>query len=94
MDFEWDEDKRQKNIQKHGIDFVSAITIFDDPNAIEQFDRKNSVYEDRYQIIGMARPGILFVAFTERDDGDTIRIVSARRAEKSEIAKYRSMIRG
>ncbi|MGI9279867.1 MAG: BrnT family toxin [Endozoicomonas sp.] len=94
MEFEWDEEKRLKNMQKHGIDFVSVISIFDDPNAIEQFDDKNSTYEDRYQIIGMARPGVLFVAFTERDGGNTIRIISARRAERSEIAKYRSWRRG
>lgn len=94
MDFEWDEDKREKNIRKHGIDFVSVIPVFDDPNAIEQYDSKNSVDEDRYQIIGIARPGILFVAYTERNEGGTIRIISARRAEKHEIAKYRSMYRG
>jgi hypothetical protein len=94
MDFEWDEEKREKNIKKHGIDFVSVIPVFDDPNAIEQYDEKNSVDEDRYQIIGMARPGILFVAYTERNGRDTIRIISARRAEKHEIAKYRSMCRG
>lgn len=94
MNFEWDEEKRTLNIQKHGIDFVSVISIFDDPNAIEAYDENNSDYEDRYQIIGMAKPGILFVAYTERDKGNTIRIFSARRAEKSEIAKYRSMIEG
>jgi uncharacterized protein len=94
MDFEWDEEKREKNIKKHGIDFVSVIPVFDDPNAIEQYDERNSIDEDRYQIIGMARPGILFVAYTERDGGDTIRLISARRAEKHEIAKYRSMCRG
>ena len=93
MEFEWDEDKRESNIRKHGIDFVSVIPVFDDPNAIEQYDAKNSIDEDRYQIIGMAKPGILFVAFTERDDGDVIRIISARRAEKHEIAKYHSMKR-
>ncbi|USD22561.1 BrnT family toxin [Microbulbifer variabilis] len=93
MDFEWDENKRELNIQKHGIDFVSVIPVFDDPNAIEQYDSANSDLENRYQIIGMARPGVLFVAFTERDEGNTIRIISARRAGKSEIAKYRSMRR-
>ncbi|GAA6167551.1 BrnT family toxin [Sessilibacter corallicola] len=93
MDFEWDEEKRERNIEKHGIDFISVIPIFDDPNALEQYDSKNSITEDRYQIIGMARPGVLFVAFTERNNGNTIRIISARRAEKHEIAKYRSMCR-
>jgi len=94
MNFEWDEEKRAKNIKKHGIDFISVVPVFDDPNAIETCDQKNSQYEDRYQIIGMAKPGVLFVAYTERDKGNTIRIISARRAEKSEIARYRSMQRG
>ena len=94
MDFEWDEEKRLKNIKKHGIDFVAVISIFDDPNAIETYDNEHSENEDRYQIIGMAKPGILFVAYTERDAGNTVRIISARRAESYEIAKYRSMQRG
>jgi len=94
MNFEWDEEKRLRNIQKHGIDFLSVVSIFDDPNALEAYDEAHSDYEDRYQIIGMAKPGILFVAYTERDEGNTIRLVSARRAEKSEIAKYRSLARG
>ena len=94
MEFEWDEGKCAKNIQKHGIDFISVISIFDDPNAIETYDEKNSHSENRYQIIGLAKPGILFVAYTERDKGNTIRLISARRAEKSEIARYRSMQRG
>lgn len=94
MDFEWDEEKRAANIKKHGIDFISVIPVFNDPNAVETYDEKNSNKEDRYQIIGMARPGILFVAYTERDNGNTIRIISARRAEKTEIARYNSMKRG
>lgn len=91
MNFEWEEDKRLKNIKKHGIDFVAVISIFDDPDAIEAYDHEHSDNEERYQIIGMAKPGILFVAYTERDHGDTIRIISARRAGKREIAKYGSM---
>ena len=94
MDFEWDENKRERNIRKHGIDFVSVVSIFDDPNALEAYDEEHSDYEDRYQIIGMAKPGVLFVAYTERDNRNTIRLISARRAEKSEIAMYRSMQRG
>lgn len=94
MEFEWDEDKREKNIKKHGIDFVSVISIFDDPNAVEAYDEEHSASEERYQIIGMAKPGVLFVAYTERDNGNTIRLISARRAEKNEIAMYRSLQRG
>jgi len=94
MDFEWDEEKRALNIQKHGIDFLSVVSIFEDPNALEAYDEAHSDYEDRYQIIGMAKPGILFVAYTERNEGNVIRLISARRAEQSEIATYRSMARG
>lgn len=66
MNFEWDEDKRESNIKKHGIDFVSVISVFDDPNAIEAYDYLHSTSEDRYQIIGQARPGIVFAVYTER----------------------------
>ncbi len=38
MDFEWDENKRERNIRKHGIDFVSVVSIFDDPNALEAYN--------------------------------------------------------
>lgn len=94
MAFDWDDNKRTLNIKNHGIDFVSVISIFDDPNAIEAYDEDHSDNEDRYQIIGMAKPGILFVAYTMRDNDNTIWLISARRAEKSEIAKYHSMMRG
>jgi len=95
MEFEWDEAKRESNLDKHGIDFVAATAVFEDPNAIETFDEEHSIAEDRYQIIGEARPGILFVVYTLRgDDDDVVRIISARRAGRSEIARYRSMYRG
>ena len=42
MNFEWDEEKREINIRRHGIDFVSVISIFEDPNAIEAFDEEHS----------------------------------------------------
>ncbi len=60
----------------------------------EAYDEGHSNDENRYQIIGMAKPGILFVAYTMRDDNNTIWLISARRADKKEIAKYRSMMRG
>ena len=95
MDFEWDEDKRDSNLEKHGIDFVAATAVFEDPNAIETYDAEHSDDEDRYQIIGEAAPGVLFVVYTLRgEDEDVIRIISARRASRREIARYRSMFGG
>ena len=81
---EWDEEKRANNINKHGIDIISVIPVLHHPNVVEQHDEINSMHEERYQIIGMAEPGVLFVAYTERDDGDTIRIISGHHAGENE----------
>lgn len=95
MEFEWDEEKRESNLDKHGIDFVAATAVFDDPNAIETYDEEHSIDEDRYQIIGEAAPGILFVVYTTRGENEeVVRIISARRAGRGEIARYRSMYGG
>lgn len=91
MNFEWDETKRQINLSKHGIDFVAAATIFDDIERIETEDDRQDYGEIRIQVIGEAKPGILFVVYTERDSGNTYRIVSARKANKKERALYNSM---
>lgn len=91
MKFEWDETKRKINLDKHGIDFVAAATIFDDIERIETEDDRKDYREVRIQVIGEAKPGILFVVYTERDAGETYRIISARKANKKERALYNSM---
>ena len=75
---------------KHGVTFEEAKTIFDDEYAREVFDESHSEHEDRFTIIGMSiKYRELFVCYCERDDGDVIRIISARKAEKQEINDYR-----
>lgn len=91
MLYEWDEVKRQSNIDKHGIDFVAAIDIFKDKDRIETEDTRQNYGEKRLQSIGEARPGILFVVFTLREQGATRRIISARKANRKEKAIYLSM---
>ena len=91
MNFEWDEAKRKINLNKDGIDFVAAATIFDDVERIETEDDRQDYGEIRIQVIGEAKPGILFVVYTERDSGSVYRIVSARKANKKERALYNSM---
>lgn len=88
MIFEWDEDKEQKNIDKHGIDFSTAALIFGDNNRIELYDEKHSEYEDRYITIGMVNNivTVLYVVYTERKDA--IRIISARCATRREREVY------
>ena len=85
MKFEWDEDKNRINRLKHGIDFNTAIHVFDDENRIEIYDYEHSIDEDRYNTIGLVHD-ILFVVYTERKD--SLRIISARLATAAERRLY------
>ena len=86
--FEWDEDKEQKNIKKHKIDFSKAALVFGDENRIIIFDENHSGSEDRYITIGSINGliTVLFVVYTERNE--SIRIISARKADKQEREVY------
>ena len=91
--FEWDEDKNKKNIQKHGISFEEAQVIWTDQNSIEFLDPDNSIEEDRFIRVGLNIPrGILFVVFCERNDGNSIRIISARKASLDERKYYEKQL--
>ena len=89
MEFEWDEDKNESNLAKHGIDFEEASRVFLDPWRQEWLDDRDYT-EERWQTIGVATfPRVLFVVYTERGEGDVIRIISARKATKREEKAYR-----
>ena len=86
-EFEWDEAKRQINIEKHKIDFILATQVFDDPNRIEWSNENNN--EHRTMTIGAIQGNfviVIFVVWTKRDSKK--RIISARRASKNERKKY------
>ena len=85
--FEWDDVKAEKNKRKHGISFDIAKMVFADPNRIEYYDDLHSEDEERWITIGKAGK-ILFVVYTERDFGNTIRLISARLATKNERRDY------
>lgn len=85
LKFEWDEEKNRINKLKHGIDFNTAIHVFDDENRIEIYDYEHSIDEDRYNTIGLVHD-ILFVVYTERKD--RLRIISARLATAMERRLY------
>ncbi len=89
MSYEWDEDKNDANIEKHGIDFRDAVRVFDDPNCMIREDTREAYFEQRFQIMGSTLSGVLVVIFTEREE-DVTRIISAREATKSEKKLYRS----
>lgn len=85
MKFEWDENKSRINLEKHGIDFETAMLVFNDSQRIEIYDFEHSIEEDRYNTIGMVND-VLFVVYTERKDN--IRLISARLATKAERSIY------
>lgn len=91
MNFEWDEDKNQENIRKHGFDFADAWEIFEAPMRVA-LDTKEDYGEDRWNGIGLLGNRIVVVVFTERGE-DTIRIISLRKALKHERKKFEEALR-
>ncbi len=88
MKFEWDPQKAESNLRKHGVSFEEAITVFKDTLAFIFDDEEHSETEHREIIIGTsALRRIVLVCFVERV-ADTIRIFSARRATRDEIKDY------
>lgn len=87
--YEWDENKNRINQRKHGISFEEAATVFYDEYAIFFDDPDHSAEEDRFLIIGTtAKERICIVSHCYRDQGNTIRIISARKATRSEKKIY------
>ena len=85
--FEWNEDKAKINLQKHGVSFEEAATVFGDSLSLTIRDSIHSIEEERFVIIGYSyRYRMLVVVHTER--GDSIRIISARRATRRERKTY------
>ena len=87
MLFEWDEDKAESNLRKHRVPFDEAQTVFLDDLSITVPDADHSQTEVRFRIVGMSdKKRVLVVSFTER--GERIRLISARKARRSEIKDY------
>lgn len=87
MKFEWDESKATANLDKHGVSFEEAKTVFDNPLAVIFDDEAHSVNEQREIIIGHSQSNrLLLIAFTERSNA--IRIISARLATRREREDY------
>ena len=87
--FEWDENKNRANIQKHGISFDEAMTVFDDDNALYKSDIDHSQDESRFIILGFSMNlRLLVVCDCYRESDTVIRIFSARKATKSESLQY------
>jgi uncharacterized DUF497 family protein len=88
--FEWDPGKARANVQKHGISFDEAESAFSDEHALVMTDPEHSsAHEERLILLGLsAALRILVVIHCERDGGTVIRLISARRATRSERVQY------
>ncbi len=83
-DFEWDADKAEANLAKHGVPFEEAVTVFLD---LDYLLIRDAVVHERFVAIGMSRQArVLFVVHCER--GERVRVISARRATRRERETY------
>jgi len=90
--FEWDAVKATSNKRKHGVSFEEAQSVFYDEFAVQFFDEESSESEDRFLMLGFSDEArLLIVCHCERDQGNTIRIISARKATKNEGNYYQRM---
>lgn len=85
MEYEWDEDKRRKNLQTHGIDFV-AILGFHWETAIEAIDSRFDYSEERINAVGFLGERLVVLTYTERQN--VIRVISLRKTTKTEEKFY------
>ncbi|MEO1620503.1 MAG: BrnT family toxin [Cyanobacteria bacterium J06632_3] len=91
MNFEWDEQKNNLNIGKHGFDFADAYRIFDLPMAVALDDRYD-YGEDRWIGIGMLDGRVVVVVYTELNEA-AIRIISLRKALAYERRRYEQYLK-
>ena len=89
INFSWDQAKAKSNLKKHGVSFEEAQSVFYDELAVQFYDEGSSD-EERFLLLGISNESrILIVVHCERgDDGEELRIISARKATKNEQQHY------
>ena len=88
LTFEWNPKKEASNLAKHGVSFAEAQSVFSDEYARLIPDPDHSDDEDRFIILGVSISARLLVVCHCIRSEDTIRIISARKAQKSERKLY------
>ena len=92
--FEWDPAKALRNFHKHGVTFAEASTVFSDDQAILLDDPDPAPNEERYVLVGVSSAlHVLVVVHCYRDEDRTIRLISARKATRTERAEYGARFR-
>ena len=87
MQYEWDPAKAEANLDAHGVSFAEAVTVLEDDFALTREDPE-SESEQRFVILGMSSFGhLLVVVYTYREP-DTIRIISAWKANRQQRIRY------
>ena len=89
--FEWDADKGQENIARHGVDFVRAAMIFQNP-VIAEIDARKQYGETRYRALGHIEDEFYVVIYTWR--GKTCRLVSAWKVGEIGKKRYHAILSG
>jgi len=87
MRFEWDERKRLANLEKHGLDFLDVIEVFEAPYVVVPSTHEGE--EERFLAIGIFAGRLVTIVFTTRSEA--IRIISFRRARHEERQKYQEL---
>ena len=83
----WDPRKGRTNLRKHGVSFIEAATVFTDYLLLTKIDPDHSIHENRFMSLGLSSLNkLILVAHT--DDGDEIRIISARLPTRNERHAY------
>jgi uncharacterized protein len=90
LEFEWSPAKAASNVKKHGVSFEEARTVFEDEEALLIADPEHSVGEERFVLLGISAASRLVVVIHCERGPDVIRIISARKADRTERAAYRS----
>ena len=94
IEFQWNETKAIANLKKHKVSFEEARSVFFDEFAVQFFDKQNSTSEDRFILLGRSSESRILVVchcertVSERNKGEIIRIISARKATKNERKFY------
>ena len=89
MDVEWDESKRLSNLDKHGVDFIDAALIFENP-IIESIDSRDNYDETRWQALGHVDDDYFMVVYTWRSE--TRRIISAWKVNQNGKKRYEKIL--
>ena len=89
MNYEWNLIKERLNVAKHRVDFEEAKSVFADEFALVLFDEDHSNDEERFLILGMSQKERILLVVHCYCENDTIRIISSRKATKSEAKQYK-----